>query len=724
MALSANSTDAEKAHEMTVDTPTDPATTGRSIDQLAINTLRTLSMDAVQAANSGHPGTPMALAPVAYRLWQHHLRFDPDLPVWANRDRFVLSVGHASALLYSMLHLSEVKSVNPDYETVGMPAVSLDDLRRFRQLDSKCPGHPEYRWTSGVECTTGPLGTGIATSVGMAIAGLWQAATYNRPGFDLFDYDVYALCGDGDLMEGIGAEAASLAGHLRLSNLCWIYDNNEITIEGGTGLAFSEDVPARFTGYGWAVQHVADANDLDALGAAFDAFRAETSRPTLIVVDSIIGYGAPNKQGTHAAHGEPLGEEEVRAAKRFYGWPEEETFRVPDEVRAHIAGGMRERGGGLRRAWEEMFARYSAEYPDLADQLNRMQRRVLPEGWDAELPTFPADAKGVAGREASGTVLNAVAKRVPWLIGGSSDLAPSNKSRLTFDEAGDFSADDRTGRNLHFGVREHAAAAVANGLALSKLRAYQAGFLIFSDFQRGAVRLSALMELPLVHVYTHDSIGVGEDGPTHQPVEHLASIRAMPGLIDLRPADANEAVEAWRVLMPLRHEPVALALSRQPLPTLDRSRYAPASGVARGAYVLADPPDGEPEVILIATGSEVGMTVEAYERLTADGIRARLVSMPSMQLFDQQPQSYRNEVLPPAVTARVSVEKGSTFGWDRWVGPTGAIIGMSTFGASAPMKVLQAKFGFTPDNIVSTARAQLGLAHTEPPGITLEEANR
>jgi transketolase len=709
---------------MTVDMPTNRATTGRSIDQLAINTIRTLSMDAVQAANSGHPGTPMALAPVAYTLWQHHLRFDPDLPVWANRDRFVLSVGHASALLYSMLHLSEVRSVNPEYEAVGTPAVSLDDLRRFRQLDSKCPGHPEYRWTSGVECTTGPLGTGIATSVGMAMAGLWQAATYNRPGFELFDHDVYALCGDGDLMEGIGAEAASLAGHLRLSNLCWIYDNNQITIEGGTGLAFSEDVAARFAGYGWAVQHVADANDLDALDAAFAAFRAEADRPTLIVVDSVIGYGAPNKQGTHAAHGEPLGEEEVRAAKRFYGWPEDETFRVPDEVRAHIAGGMRERGGGLRRAWEEMFARYTAEYPDLADQLNHMQRRVLPDAWDAELPTFPADAKGVAGRDANGKVLNAVAQRVPWLLGGSSDLAPSNKSRLTFDGASDFSADDRTGRNLHFGVREHAAAAVANGLALSKLRAYQAGFLIFSDFQRGAVRLSALMELPLIHLYTHDSIGVGEDGPTHQPVEHLASIRAMPGLIDLRPADANEVVEAWRVLMPLRHEPVALALSRQPLPTLDRGRYAPASGVARGAYVLADPPDGEPEVILIATGSEVAMTVEAYERLTADGIRARVVSMPSMQLFDQQPQSYRDEVLPPAVTARVSVEKGSTFGWDRWVGPTGAIIGMSTFGASAPMKVLQAKFGFTPENIVATARAQLGLAHTEPPGITLEEASR
>jgi transketolase len=708
---------------MTVDMPTNRATTGRSIDQLAINTIRTLSMDAVQAANSGHPGTPMALAPVAYTLWQHHLRFDPDLPVWANRDRFVLSVGHASALLYSMLHLSEVRSVNPEYEAVGTPAVSLDDLRRFRQLDSKCPGHPEYRWTSGVECTTGPLGTGIATSVGMAMAGLWQAATYNRPGFELFDHDVYALCGDGDLMEGIGAEAASLAGHLRLSNLCWIYDNNQITIEGGTGLAFSEDVAARFAGYGWAVQHVADANDLDALDAAFAAFRAEADRPTLIVVDSVIGYGAPNKQGTHAAHGEPLGEE-VRAAKRFYGWPEDETFRVPDEVRAHIAGGMRERGGGLRRAWEEMFARYTAEYPDLADQLNHMQRRVLPDAWDAELPTFPADAKGVAGRDANGKVLNAVAQRVPWLLGGSSDLAPSNKSRLTFDGASDFSADDRTGRNVHFGVREHAAAAVANGLALSKLRAYQAGFLIFSDFQRGAVRLSALMELPLIHLYTHDSIGVGEDGPTHQPVEHLASIRAMPGLIDLRPADANEVVEAWRVLMPLRHEPVALALSRQPLPTLDRGRYAPASGVARGAYVLADPPDGEPEVILIATGSEVAMTVEAYERLTADGIRARVVSMPSMQLFDQQPQSYRDEVLPPAVTARVSVEKGSTFGWDRWVGPTGAIIGMSTFGASAPMKVLQAKFGFTPENIVATARAQLGLAHTEPPGITLEAASR
>ncbi|HWM57603.1 MAG TPA: transketolase [Pseudonocardia sp.] len=703
---------------MTADTATG------TIDELTVNTIRTLSMDAVQAANSGHPGTPMALAPVTYALWQRHLRFDPELPVWANRDRFVLSAGHASALLYSMLHLAGVKSVNPDYEIVGEPAVSLDDLRRFRQLDSKCPGHPEYRWTSGVECTTGPLGTGIATSVGMAIAGLWQAATFNRPGYELFDYDVYALAGDGCLMEGIGSEAASLAGHLKLANLCWIYDNNKITIEGATSLAFSEDVPTRFAGYGWAVQHVADANDLDALDAAFDAFRAETGRPTLIVVDSIIGYGAPNKQGTHSAHGEPLGVDEVRAAKRFFGWPEDETFRVPPEVAEHVGAGMRERGGGLRREWEQLFARYAAEYPEQAEHLNHMQRRTLPDGWDADIPSFPPDAKGVAGRDAGGKVLNAVAARVPWLIGGSSDLAPSNKSRLTFEGAGDFSADDRAGRNLHFGVREHAAAAVSNGLALSKLRAYQAGFLIFSDFQRGALRLSALMELPLIHVYTHDSIGVGEDGPTHQPIEQLASIRAMPGVIDMRPADGNEVAQAWRVLMPIRHEPVALMLSRQPLPTLDRSRYGSAAGVAQGAYVLADPPDGDPEVILIATGSEVAMTVAAYEQLTADGIRARVVSMPSMELFDKQPKSYRDQVLPPAVTARVSVEKGTTFGWDRWVGPQGAIIGMSTFGASAPLKVLQAKFGFTTEHIVATARAQLGLDHdTDAPSTTLEPAD-
>ena len=705
---------------MTADTATATATS-QPIDQLAVTTIRTLCMDAVQAANSGHPGTPMALAPVAYALWQNHLRFDPELPVWANRDRFVLSAGHASTLLYAMLHLAGVKSVNPDYETIGELAVPLDDLKRFRQLDSKCPGHPEYRWTSGVECTTGPLGTGIATSVGMAIAGLWYAATFNRPGYDLFDYDVYALAGDGCLMEGIGAEAASLAGHLKLANLCWIYDNNRITIEGATSLAFSEDVPTRFAGYGWAIQHVTDANDLAALDAAFTAFKAETARPTLIVVDSVIGYGSPNKPGTHAAHGEPLGADEVRATKRVYGWPEDESFRVPEEVVEHVRSGMAAHGGKVRHDWEELFARYAAEFPEQAEQLNHMQRRTLPDGWDADIPTFAPDAKGVAGREASGKVLNAVAQRVSWLIGGSSDLAPSNKSRLTFSGAGDFSATDRAGRNLHFGVREHAAAAVANGLALSKLRAYQAGFLIFSDFQRGGLRLSALMELPVIHLYTHDSIGVGEDGPTHQPIEQLASIRAMPGVIDLRPGDANEVAEAWRVLMPIRHEPVALMLSRQGLPTLDREKYASATGLARGAYVLADPPEGDPAVILIATGSEVAMTVEAYEQLTADGIQARVVSMPSMELFDKQDPAYRDEVLPPSVTARVSVEKGTTFGWDRWVGSTGAIIGMSTFGASAPLKVLQAKFGFTVEHIVASARAQLGLDHdADAPGVTLE----
>jgi transketolase len=611
-----------------------PALTDRPIEQVAVNTIRTLCMDAVQAANSGHPGTPMAMAPVTYTLWQEFLRFDPTAPIWSNRDRFVLSAGHACTLLYSMLHLTGVKSVNPQYEVLGEPAVPLDDLRRFRQLDSKCPGHPEYRWTAGVECTTGPLGTGIATSVGMAIAGLWQAATFNRPGYDLFDYDVYALAGDGCLMEGIGAEAASLAGHQQLSNLCWIYDNNKITIEGGTDLAFTEDVAARFTAYGWAVQHVADANDLAALSAAFTAFKAETTRPTLIVVDSVIGYGAPTKAGSHTAHGEPLGADEIRGTKRAYGWPQDEQFLVPDAVRAHFEQGIGARGAQLRADWDELFARYSADHPELADQLDRMQRRQLPDGWDADIPDFPADATGTSGRDASGTVLNAVARRTPWLVGGSADLAPSNKSRLTFDGAGDFSPANRAGRNLHFGVREHAAGAIANGLALSKVRAYQAGFLIFSDFQRGAIRLSALMELPVIHLYTHDSIGVGEDGPTHQPVEHLASIRAMPGLIDLRPGDANEVAAAWRVIMPLRHDPVALILSRQNMPTLDRTRYASADGLARGAYVLAGGPDTTPDVILIGTGTELALAVTAYEQLTADGINARVVSMPSWELFD------------------------------------------------------------------------------------------
>lgn len=681
---------------------------GVPADVLTIDTLRTLSMDAVQAADSGHPGTPMAMAPVMYTLWQDFLRYDPTAPIWANRDRFVLSIGHASTLLYSMIHLAGVRSVNPAYETLGEPAVSLDDLRRFRQLDSKCPGHPEYRWTAVVECTTGPLGTGVATSVGMAIAAQWQAATFNRPGFELFDYDVYALAGDGCLMEGVAAEAASLAGHQRLANLCWIYDNNRITIEGDTSLAFTEDVAGRFRAYGWSVQHVADANDITALRAAFTAFRAERERPTLIIVDSVIGYGAPTKAGHHSAHGEPLGREEVAGAKRGYGWPADADFLVPPRAVEHLADGLGRRGRDARAGWDDLFARYAAAHPAAADGLDRMQRRQLPDGWDADLPEYPADGTGVAGRDASSAALNAVARRVPWLLGGSADLAPSNKSRLSFAGAGDFSPTDRAGRNLHFGVREHAAGAIANGLALSKIRAYQAGFLIFSDFQRGALRLSALMELPVIHLFTHDSIGVGEDGPTHQPVEQLASLRAMPGLIDLRPADANEVVAAWRTIMPLRHEPVALILSRQALPTLDRTRYAPADGLAKGAYVLAGDPDVTPDVILIASGSEVALAVRTYETLIAEGMTARVVSMPSMELFDRQSQEYRDRVLPPQVTARVAIEQASAFGWDRWVGPGGRILAMRTFGASAPLKSLQGKFGFTPEAVLDAARRLAG----------------
>ena len=683
-----------------------PALDSDPIEKLAIDTIRTLCIDAVQAANSGHPGTPMALAPVMYSVWQR-LRFDPDHPIWSDRDRFVLSAGHASTLLYSTLHLAGVKSVNPQYEVLGELAVPLEDLKKFRQLDSKCPGHPEYRWTAGIECTTGPLGTGIATSVGMAMAGLWQAATFNRPGYDLFNYNVYAIAGDGCMMEGIGSEAASLAGHQKLSNLCWLYDSNKITIEGSTDLAFTEDVATRFEGYGWAVQHVDDANDLDQLAQALDAFEAEQDRPTLIVVKSIIGYGAPTKQGSHSAHGEPLGVEEVRGAKRNYGWPEDESFLVPEKVRSHFAD-LGKRGAELRAAWDELFAKYGEEFPELADQLDKMQTRQLPEDWDADLPEYPTDPKGVASRDSNQKVLNIVAQRVPWLIGGSSDLAPSNKSRLTFEGAGDFQPDNRAGRNLHFGVREHAAGAVANGLALSKIKVYQAGFLIFSDFQRGALRLSALMELPVIHMFTHDSIGVGEDGPTHQPVEQLASLRAMPGMIDMRPADANELVEAYRVIMPLRHDPVAMILSRQALPTLDRSKYASASGVANGAYVLAGDPDETPEVILIASGSEVSLAISAYEQLVDEGIKARVVSMPSWELFDRQSEEYRDSVLPPDVNARVVIEQASSFGWHRWAGHNGAIIAMSTFGASAPLKALQSKFGFTPEAVVAAAKHQMG----------------
>jgi transketolase len=675
------------------------------IDQLAIDTIRTLAMDAVQAANSGHPGTPMALAPVAYTLWQEFLRFDPDDPIWPNRDRFVLSAGHASTLLYALLHLAEVKAVNPKYETLGELSMPLEDLKNFRQLDSRAPGHPEYRWTSGVETTTGPLGQGFATSVGMAIAGEWLASYFNRPGFELFDYDVYALGGDGCMMEGISAEAASLAGHLKLSNLCWIYDNNKITIEGNTSLAFSEDVATRFIGYGWNVTRVGDANDAEMLARAYATFKQERERPTLIIVDSHIAYGSPNKHDTSGAHGNPLGAEEIRLTKRAYGWPEDEPFLVPDGVREHFADNVGRRGGELRDAWMALFEEYRADYPDLADQLHRMQTRELPEGWDAHLEEFPADAKGLAGRESSGRVLNQMAQGVPWLIGGSADLAPSTNTRLLFDGAGDFDAEDRSGRNLHFGIREHAMGAVLNGLALSKVRPFGSGFLIFSDYSRAPIRLGAIMEIPTIHVFTHDSIGVGEDGPTHQPVEHLASLRAMPGLIVLRPGDANEVAEAWKLTMELQHDPVAMVLSRQAMPTLDRTRYAPAEGVRRGAYVLAGSDD--PEVILLASGTEVSLAVEAHEQLVAKGIRSRVVSMPSWELFERQPAEYREQVLPPSVTARVAVEQASTFGWDRYVGFRGRAIGMDTFGASAPLKDLQQKFGFTVDAVVDAALSTL-----------------
>ncbi|HLB89727.1 MAG: transketolase [Verrucomicrobia bacterium] len=682
--------------------------TAAQLDQLCVNTIRTLSIDAVQQAKSGHPGTPMALAPIVYTIWNRVLRFDPQNPIWPNRDRFVLSNGHASMLLWSALHLSGTQAVNADYETLGQPSVTLDDIRRFRQLNSKAPGHPEYHWVSGVETTTGPLGQGVATSVGMAIAQKWLAHHYNRPGFEIFDYNIYAVCGDGCLMEGVASEAASLAGHLGLDNLCWVYDNNHITIEGSTRVAFTEDVETRFLAYGWNVLRVGDANDLDRIEHALDIFRKTKGRPTFIVLDSHIGYGSPNKQDTAAAHGEPLGDEEVRLVKRSYGWPEDEKFLVPEGVYDHFAAGIGKRGAEARHKWTELFDAYRVEYPDLAVEIDLLERRELPTGWDRNLPVFPADPKGIAGRDASSRVLNVLAQNIPWFLGGSADLGPSNKTLLTFAGAGDFQADSPGGKNLHFGIREHAMAAITNGLSLSKLRPFGATFFIFSDYARPRIRLAALMELPALFVFTHDAMGDGEDGPTHQPVEHLASLRAIPGLITLRPGDANEVLEAYRCVLQLRHQPAALALSRQPLPTLDRSKYAPASGVAQGAYVLADAPGGNPEVIIIATGSEVSLAVQAHENLLSEGIRSRVVSMPSWEIFDQQTQAYRDSVLPPNVKARVAVEQASTFGWERYVGTSGHMVCMKTFGASAPLKELQRKFGFEPDQVVAAVKQQLG----------------
>jgi transketolase len=676
------------------------------IDLLCVNTIRTLAMDAVQKANSGHPGTPMGLAPVAYTLWNEKLVYDPADATWPNRDRFVLSVGHASMLLYALLHLAGVASTGEKDHPRGRAAVTLDDIKQFRQLGSVCPGHPEYHMTSGVECTTGPLGQGVANSVGMAIAERWLAARFNKPGFPIVEHNTYAMCGDGCMMEGISGEAASLAGHLRLANLCWIYDSNRISIEGSTALAFSEDVGTRFLAYGWNVLRVRDANDRAAVAAAIEQFEAEPGRPTMIIVESHIGYGAPHKQDTREAHGEPLGEDEVKAAKRFYGWPEDAKFLVPDGVPEHFAAGIGARGKAARDAWTAMFERYRAAYPDLAAEFELIQRRELPAGWEDAILSFPADPKGVASRDSSGKVLNALAEKIDWVLGGAADLSPSTKTSLNKDDS--FEAGHYAGRNFHFGVREHAMGAIVNGMALSNLRAFGSGFLIFSDYMRGAIRLSAVSEIPAVWVFTHDSIGVGEDGPTHQPVEQLASLRGIPGMHTIRPCDANEVAEAWRLVMREKHHPTSLILSRQPLPTLDRSKYASAAGLHRGAYVLADPPDGAaPELILIGTGSEIALCIGAYETLTAEGKRVRVVSMPCWDVFEQQDEAYRRAVLPDSVKARVAVEQAATLGWDRYAGPTGRIIGMHTFGASAPIKALLEKFGFTPEKVLEAAREQL-----------------
>lgn len=686
------------------------------LDQLCINTLRTLSIDAVQKAQSGHPGTPMGAAPIVYSLWQGFLRYSPTHPDWPDRDRFVLSSGHACALLYSLLHLTGVRANLPSYGDTNQLAVSLDDLKRFRQMDSRCTGHPEYGWTTGVEVTTGPLGQGVANSVGMAIAGRWMAHTFNRPGFELFRHNVYTLCGDGDMMEGISGEAASLAGHLGLANLCWVYDDNHISIEGNTRLAFTEDVGARFAAYGWQIVRVGDANDLDALKDAFQAFLSTEDRPTLIIVRSHIGYGAPHKQDTREAHGEPLGAEEVRLAKEFYGCDPDAQFQVRPEVTAHFARHLGQRGEAARAAWEETYQAYGKQYPDLARQIDLLRHRALPEDWDAALPEFPADARGMATRASSGKVLNAIAGKVPWLIGGAADLSPSTKTELTDPLTTSFQAPafdgDYAGRNFHFGIREHAMCAIANGIVVSGPRPFASSFFVFTDYCRPSLRLSAMMDVPVIYIWTHDSISLGEDGPTHQPIEHLPSLRAMPGMIVIRPADANEVVEAWRVIMPLRDHPVSLVLTRQSLPTLDRTRYAPAAGVARGAYVLADAPDGKPQVLIMASGSEVALCVQAYEQLLTQGIGARVISMPSWELFEAQDQAYRDQVLPPSVTARVAVEEASVFGWERYTGLDGAILGMTSFGLSAPGGDVSRHFGFDCEHVVAAAQAQVAARKT------------
>ncbi|GBQ27126.1 transketolase [Gluconacetobacter azotocaptans] len=691
----------------------DGATVGSSDqDLLCINTIRTLSMDGVQKAKSGHPGTPMAMAPPAYALWQNVLSYDPADPLWPNRDRFVLSIGHASMLIYSLIYLAGVRDVKHG-KVLDAPSLTLEDLTRFRQLDSKTPGHPEYHHTAGVETTTGPLGQGCGNSVGMAMAEKWLAARFNKPGFPLFDYHVYTFCGDGDMMEGVASEAASTAGHLRLGNLTWIYDSNRISIEGSTDIAFTENVQKRFEGYGWHVLEVKDANDLADFQTKLAVAKAETARPTLIIVHSVIGWGAPKKAGTASAHGEPLGDEEIRGAKRAYGWPEDKSFYVPEGVLEHFQKGLGARGAAASAAWKALYASYATEYPELAGELDEILHNRLPAGWDKDIPVYEASAKGVASRQSSGEVLNAIAPNFPWLIGGSADLSPSTKTNLTFQGAGAYQPPEWNGtyggRNLHFGVREHAMGSICNGISLSGIRAYCSGFLIFSDYMKPPIRLSALMNQPVLYIFTHDSIGVGEDGPTHQPIEQLVQLRSTPGVTMIRPGDANEVAEAWRTILPMTDRPSVLILSRQNLPTLDRTVYAPASGLAKGAYVLADS-DGTPDVILMATGSEVDLVVKAYETLKAEGVKARVVSMPSWDLFEAQPKSYRDSVLPPEVSGRVAVEMASPIGWDRYVGLTGSIIAMQSFGASAPADQLMKKFGFTVEAVLAEARKQAGKA--------------
>ena len=689
------------------------AQTPDKIDELSINTIRTLSIDAIQKANSGHPGTAMGAAPNAYTLWQQFLRYDPKAPHWINRDRFVLSAGHASMLLYSLIHLAGIEAAETSYQRQGGEAVSLKDIEGFREEGSRCPGHPEYGWTTGVEATTGPLGQGIATSVGMAIAGKWLAATYNKPDFELFNFNVYALHGEGCLMEGVGSEAASLAGHLKLSNLCWIFDNNNVTIDGHTNITFTEDVAKRFDAYGWNVVQVADANDLDELAAAYKDFLATDDKPTIIIVHSHIGYGSPDKHDTPAVHGSPLGPDEVRRTKEFLGFDPDKFFVVPDGVRQHFTTHMGQRGADARAKWEALFADYAKKHPDEAKQIEHIRDRDLPDGWDADLPEFAPDPKGIATREASGKALNAIAAKVPWVVGGAADVAGSTKVLLTYPNANEFQPygelGDYSGHNLRYGIREHAMCAIVNGAVLTGLRAYDSCYLIFTDYARGAIRLASLMDLPVLHIWTHDSISLGQDGPTHQPIEQLVSLRAVPGLTVIRPADANETVEAYRLALPHKNRPVALILTRQAVPIFDRSKLAPASGLAKGGYVLADADNGKPDVILIGTGSEVSLCLAARDLLAKDKIKARVVSMPCREMFDDQDQAYRDSVLPPSITARVTVEEASPIGWDRYAGPKGVVLGMDTFGLSAPLKVVSEHFGFTPERVAAAAKMALGL---------------